>query len=160
MIIEQLPNGAVRVNLWWRNWFFDLYVYVCENTSRNLEEEIKFRGITPDNPVALIPETLISSHIELVLGAVHYKLYSHRIQRVKNKGLALALLTLGEKQLDRLINLIEKAVADGLRYYLVSLDKDVNNKNGCTTLKIESRTLERNEFLKLVKNVDALLFTI
>lgn len=159
MIVEQLPSGAIRVNLWWRNRFFDLHVYICKNNSRNLVEEITFRGVTPDKPIALIPETLISSHLELIIGAAHYELYSHRTHKIKNKGLALALLTLGEKQLDRLIGLLEKAVAEGSRYYLVSLNRDVDKKNNCEVLKVESKTLNRDELLKLVKNVDALLHT-
>lgn len=159
MLVKQLSNGSIEVNLWWRSTSFRVSMYLCRNQSRSLEAEVNYRRITPDKPIAIIPVNTVNSILELLQGAVHYKLYSNRIRRVKNKGLVLALLCTGEKQLERLISTLETAISAGLDYYVVAVDTELENRESCFPLGLEQRKfseLNSNDLSKLVKNVEAL----
>lgn len=156
-------NGIIRVYLWWRNLSFEVYLYMCKNLSGNLEFEVNYRGITPDKPIAIIPVDIIASPLELLQGAIHYKLYSHRIRRIKNRGLVLALLSVGEKQLEKLIDFLEDGIRAGSDYYVVAVDTDLGNREACVPISFKHedlKDLDPGKLGKLVKNVDVLLSLI
>lgn len=155
MIVERVEKGVFLVNLWWRNQKFLVYFYSCKNLSKDLASEVKLRGLTPDKPVAIIPARMIKGLVQLVQGAVHYKIYAESISRIKNKGLLLALLITGRKQLKELVDALELSIKSGEDYYIISLDEPLRKSELCTATDIEAGIPE--ELKQVVKNVDALL---
>lgn len=113
------------------------------------------RNALPTKPVTLIPSSLVETPLQLIQGALHYKLYANRITRIKNQGLLLALLITGTKQLNKLIELLNSEVENGTDYYLISIDVPLENLEGCTKISVAD---VRNESLSaLVKNTRLVL---
>jgi hypothetical protein len=56
-----VENGRVRVFLDWRNTTVEVYVYSCENYTGDLKREVEYRGVKPEDPVAIIPCSTIEN---------------------------------------------------------------------------------------------------
>lgn len=151
-------NNKIHVELTWRNTSFDLYIYLCRNKTNKLLSEVQLRSIKPDDPAALIPVTLIETPLQLIQGAIYYRIYSDRLTRIRNKGLLLASMILGVKQLGELIDKLEKEVGRGVDYYLVSVDTPLDAVNECSSINMEE--VRSTSLSALVKNTQFVISMI
>lgn len=155
MLKYTIDRNRIQVELSWRNITFYIYIYNCKNITHHLLEEVTLRGFKPDQALTLIPVDLIDNPLQIIQGAIHYKLYSDRLQRIRNQGLLLALFILGFRQLNELIETLENGISRSNIYYVVGVDNDLFNKNGCEETPIQLRS--NASVSSLVKNARFLL---
>lgn len=143
-------SSRIHVELSWRNMELDIYLYLCEAKTTSLLEEVEYRGFDPRNPITLIPLNLVESTVQLLQGSLYYKLYAHRVHRVRNQGLLLASFILGVRQLNELLDQLEKSFVNTNKYYIVSVDTPLVNTSKCTSPSLgEGETMS---IAMLVKN--------
>lgn len=158
MLNYTIDKNRVQVSLSWRKTTFNVYLYDCNNVTYRLLDEVSYRGLKPDQALTLIPVDLIENPLQLLQGSIYYTLYSNRLQRIRNKGLLLALFILGCRQLNELIESLENSISKSSRYYVVGVDVDLANKAGCveTALHLGGEV----NVSSLVKNTRFLLSVI
>ena len=157
MMVKPLGNGVFTAILWWRNLEVNIYLYSCHNITKDLASEVRMRGASPELPLALIPHNLVSSPLEILQGAIHYALYSHKIKRIRNRGLALALLITGIRQLEKLVSALEEELKRGTSYYVVGVNTDLRNKDCCAPLEnLDTSRMPQ----RLAKNIELLFLLL
>jgi hypothetical protein len=153
----EVEKGLIRINLSWRNLILDVYIYKCSNIYKNLLKEVEYRLIKPEDPIAIVPTSLIKTPLQLLQGSLYYKLYSNGIKRVKNRGLLLAMMITGNKQINKVVEALGVEIERGVDYYLVSLESPPSNTNMCTPLSSLEIDGSREVLRPLVKNTSTLL---
>ena len=151
-------DGKIHIDLTWRNASLDVFIHLCRNITSKLLDEVKLRAIRQDDPIALIPVTLVETPLQLIQGAVYYKIYSSRITRTRNKGLLLASMSLGIKQLNELVDKLGSEVEKGVDYYLVSVDTEPVVTNSCNPADLSG--VEDKSLRTLVKNTQFIISMI
>jgi hypothetical protein len=153
----EIEKGLIRINLPWRSLTLDVYIYKCSNLYKNLLKEVEYRLIKPEDPVAIVPISLIETPLQLLQGSLYYKLYSNGVKRVKNRGLLLAMMITGNKQINKVVGALGVEIERGVDYYLVSLESPPLNTNMCTPLSSLEIDGSREVLRPLVKNTSTLL---
>jgi hypothetical protein len=153
----EIEKGLIRINLPWRSLTLDVYIYKCSNLYKNLLKEVEYRLIKPEDPVAIVPISLIETPLQLLQGSLYYKLYSNGVKRVKNRGLLLAMMITGNKQINKVVGALGVEIERGVDYYLVSLESPPLNTNMCTPLSSLEIDRSREVLRPLVKNTSTLL---
>ncbi|MGC9121759.1 MAG: hypothetical protein ACP5HP_02345, partial [Thermogladius sp.] len=82
---------------------FEARIYQCWKKNEDIDAELQNLGLVPDLPVALIPSKLIENDVQLVQGLAHYYMNKNLLTRIRHKGLLLATLVTGFKQLKDLL---------------------------------------------------------
>lgn len=156
----ELRVKSGRISLEYLGFHHEISALICEKLSASLEDEIKLRGLGPEKPIALVPSSLISSPLQILQGAFHYIANAERFRRVRNRGLLLAMLMTGFRQLNDFISAAERGYARSASYYIVALEEDFN-KTKCGELSFEELRIQVSPIRELlVKNVDAVLSLI
>lgn len=159
MLQYGIYEDRIDITLEWINRTVSVYIYECINKYLDLEREAVYRDISPSKPVSIIPLTLIKNPLQLIQGALHYDMYSNKITKIRNRGLLLASLMLGTRQISELVEAIKNELSRGVDYYLLSVNTPVNALNECSPagrqLIKETRSLD-----ELVKNTKLLLSLI
>lgn len=158
MLDYDIQDGLTKISLKWRDLSVYIYTYICKNTTRNLDREIKLRNISPDKPITLIPKTLIKTPLQFIQGSIHYALMSSKITRIRNQGLLLAIFTTGIDQLSELINTLSSEIEKGIDYYLLGVDTQPVNLDDCYPYTIRELGDGVNDVI--VKNINQLLSMI
>jgi hypothetical protein len=153
----EIEKGLIRINLPWRSLTLDVYIYKCSNLYKNLLKEVEYRLIKPEDPVAIVPISLIETPLQLLQGSLYYKLYSNGVKRVKNRGLLLAMMITGNKQINKVVGALGVEIERGVDYYLVSLESLPSNTDMCTPLSSLKIDGSREVLRPLVKNTSTLL---
>jgi len=149
-----IRDGEIYIEVYWRNLSTCIYIYVCENKTKRLDQEIAFRGISPNVPIAIIPISLVESALQILQGALHYKIYSDRVKRVRNQGLFLASLVVGQRQLSGLINSMSLKINAGENYYIVGVGVKPPNTERCSGLTgLSTGTVSLKALVKNIKLV-------
>lgn len=151
MLNIQIHENIIRIVLEWRPLLIDIHLYVCKNSSRSLDNEIKLRGISHNTPIAIIPVTIVKTPFQLIQGAVHYAIYSNKITRIKNQGLLIASLVTGIHQLNELIDKLETEIGKGVDYYVLGVNIKPENIDKCEPYIVSN--LKDEPIDVLVKNV-------
>lgn len=151
-------DGKIHIDLTWRNTSLDIFIHLCRNITSKLFDEVKLRSIKQDDPMALIPVTLVETPLQLIQGAIYYKIYSSRITRIRNKGLLLASMSLGIKQLNELVDKLENEIERGVDYYLVSVDAEPAITSSCNPADLSG--VEDRSLHTLVKNTQFIISMI
>lgn len=157
----ELSVKGNRISITYLGSRYEVSAFICGKLSPSLEDEIRLRGIGPDKPVALVPSSLISSPLQILQGAFHYAVYADKLKRVRNRGLLLAMLMAGFRQLNDFISAAEMEFARSADYYIVALGEEGFGKSMCRGLPLEERWAPPGPVRELlVKNVEAVLSLI
>lgn len=150
-----IGNEYIEVLLGWRNTSLRIYLYSCKNITGDLKKEIEYRGIKPEDPVSIIPENIIETPLQLIQAALAYKIYSSELERIRNKGLLLAMLATGTSQISEVVKILGDEVEKRKQYYILGVDCIPQNTSECTPL--DYRSVGTGFVKPLVKNIRFLL---
>ncbi|MEM4717725.1 MAG: hypothetical protein QXE81_03060 [Desulfurococcaceae archaeon] len=124
-------NSRIHIELSWRKLELDVYLYLCKAKTTSLLEEIEYRKFNSKNPITLIPVNLVENMVQLLQGSLYYKIYAQRVHRVRNQGLLLASFILGVRQLNDLLDILEKSFVNTDKYYIVGVDTPLVDTSEC-----------------------------
>ncbi|WP_440060121.1 hypothetical protein ACSU1N_02920 [Thermogladius sp. 4427co] len=130
--------------------------YICFKQCSTLKDEVTKLGLTPEQPIALIPESLVKYSLQILQGLIHYYANNNLFQRVKHRGLLLAMLILGDRQISELLENLEKGFASSKRYILVSADPGYGKPSNCEDYTLKDLTLPEDLTI-VIKNIAVVL---
>jgi hypothetical protein len=146
----------IRLN----NLVVKLFTYKCVKKHEDFEEELEFRGLSPDKPAAILPLPMFKTPLQLVQAGVHYELYRSELSRFRNKGLLLLLLATGHNQISDLLSDLKTRYSESNHYLLISIGDGGFDKTGCEVFKDFNQSIDEDTRAVLVKNVISLLSLI
>ncbi|MEZ0394387.1 MAG: hypothetical protein ABWK00_05030 [Desulfurococcaceae archaeon] len=126
-------------------------LYLCNRLHEALEEELVGLGIS--GRTSIIPAGCIESPAAALQGAIHVALFG--TLGIRNPGLALASMALGEWRLERLVEILKECYVNSEKHYVVTLDDYKPPENMCRP--VAPGELFEGSFTGLVKNVLLLL---
>lgn len=148
-------DDELRVNLGWLNSSFSVYLYLCENVTRDLDGELALRGVSLAHSITLVPRSIVKTPLQLVQGATHFKLYGHKVTKVKNPGILLGMLITGMRQISDFLSTTRTEIEKGEKYYLVAVGTRPGNTQNCKPLKLTD--MRNGNLWALVKNTKLVL---
>lgn len=142
--------------------FFDKklvsHMYLCEKITSSIDDELSARKLDPSGLVIILPSQLVATPLQIVQGLLHYVVYAGRLEKIKNRELLIALLTIGVRQLNQAVKMLEDSYIESSTYYMVCIDGDkapcLSDK--CKPVDIESFSL-RDARRTLAKNIENVL---
>ncbi len=106
------------------NYKVSLKIYKCQGGSTSLDGEIRRLDISPDKPIAVIPEDMIESAYQVLQGALYYMIADKLWRRTRNKGLLLAILITGRRQIKDYVDEAIEEYSRSKSYYTVVIAED------------------------------------
>ncbi len=100
-------------------------LYHCHKTERTLEDEIKILDIKRDDEIALIPSQLVKSRYQIVQALLYYMISEKIRRRYRTRGICIASLTTGIRQIKDLTSILKKEYDRSDSYYVVCVNKAV-----------------------------------
>ncbi|MET1160244.1 MAG: hypothetical protein ABWW65_04725 [Thermoprotei archaeon] len=161
VVIEFRDIGSfIRINYFDKT--YQASVCKCSRVHEKLDNEVVFltRQLEESCDVfTIIPENIVTKEeilLRVIQGCIHYILYSNEF-KVKNRGLLLAMLILGHKQLADVIDNLNKAYASSSSYFLVIINPDKACPSNCKGLAYSTIEFKRKFLSNLAKNILALI---
>jgi len=110
-----------------------LNTYVCSKACGDLDSEVQYRGIKPEYTVSIIPEKAVTSPLQIVFATLAYAVYGDEL-RARNKGLAYAMLVIGEDQITEAVEFLRRTYKESDKYYVIEFGSESSlwNKEGCS----------------------------
>jgi len=110
-----------------------LNTYVCSKVCGDLDSEVQYRGIKPEYSISLIPEKAVTSPLQIVFATLAYIVYGDEL-RTRNKGLAYAMLVVGEDQITEVVEFLRRTYKESGKYYVIEFggESSLWNRDGCS----------------------------
>jgi len=110
-----------------------LNTYVCNKVCGDLDSEVQYRGIKPEYSISLIPETALTSPLQIIFATLAYIVYGYEL-RTRNKGLAYAMLVIGEGQITEAVEFLRRTYRESGKYYVIEFggDSGLWNRESCS----------------------------
>ncbi len=115
-------------------------IYKCVGEKPGFEEEVDALNPPSTCPVAIIPSLMLSTAYQVIQGIVYFTGSEKPRLRVRNKGLLLAMLLTGKRQLkDYIVEASDSYRKSGGTYYIVGLKCSYSWKppSNCRIVRIE-----------------------
>ncbi|AFK50692.1 hypothetical protein TCELL_0267 [Thermogladius calderae 1633] len=135
---------------------FEARIYQCWKKNKDVDAELQDLGLAPDLPVALIPSKLIESDVQLIQGVAHYYMNKNLLTRIRHKGLLLATLVTGFKQLKDLLENLRVSYSQSERYFIVAATGGFPRPPNCSDYEIHETDFAK-DITNIVKNVAVVL---
>ena len=135
---------------------FEARIYQCWKKNEDIDAELQDLGLAPDLPVALIPSKLVGNDVQLVQGLAHYYMNKNLLTRIRHKGLLLATLVTGFKQLKDLLENLRVSYSQSERYLVVAATGGFPRPSNCSEYEIRKTDIAK-DITNIVKNVAVLL---
>jgi hypothetical protein len=135
-----------------------LQVYSCMGREPSLKGEVERLAIGENEPIALVPVSLLKTRLQLVQAVLYYLASPRLHERIRNKGLLLAALLTGSSQVEDTIRLLNEAytVSHG-EYYMVCLEGECASKasaGSCKPIRMEELP---SDLHVAVKNLEGIM---
>ncbi len=127
----------------------------CLGRKDNFDDEVRLLDISPDTPVSIIPVNAIDTQLQFIQAVLGYIRYKDKL-RIRNKGLLIASLILGTRQVRETIELLRRTYIDSdKRYYIVCIETiNACKRTSCKPVSIRFDNIANQ---RLVKNIRVLI---
>lgn len=133
-------------------------IYLCDKITSSIDDELSARKLDPSGLVVILPSQLVVTPLQIIQGLLHYMVYVDRLDKIKNRELLIVLLTIGVRQLNQAIKMLEESYVESPTYYLVCVDGDEARCliEKCKPVDIKASSL-RDDRKVLAKNIENVL---
>lgn len=127
----------------------------CLGRKDSFDDEIKLLEIGSDAPVSIIPVNAIDTQLQFIQAILGYIRYRDKL-RIRNKGLLVASLILGTRQVRETIELLRKTYTySNKKYYMICIESiDICKRASCKPISIRFDSIANQ---RLVKNIRVLV---
>ncbi len=152
--IYKESGGRYFIEYFRRKYTFQ--ILECNKKYGELEQELNYRKIKSEHPIALVPASLIKTFLQYIYAVLSYIIYSTEF-KVKNQGLLIIMLITGVDQISSIIPVLRREYEKSVSYYLLIIgDKKYEiNCSECKPYDYEDNILSKVEII--VKNMDKLI---
>ena len=133
-------------------------IYVCRGEESSLDKEVDKLAISPSDPVAIIPATMIHSLWQIIFGVLNYVIIReyrpNTYEKFKNKGLFLSMLITGLPQLSDVVKALKNEYTRSeFRYIIISLKDGFPVPVNCSDdISMLNFSLEPRHLIKNMNN--------
>ncbi len=131
-------------------------IYRCIGEKAGFGEEINRLDLPSNCPVAVIPLSMLSSAYQLIQGLAYYVGSEKLRLRIRNKGLLLAVLITGKRQLkDYILEASDSYSESDKIYYIVEIKRSYSWKppSSCQAIRIEDLGIAIHPAVKNLKHL-------
>lgn len=127
----------------------------CLGKKDSFDDEIKLLKIDPDTPISVIPVNAIDTRLQFIQAILGYIRYKDKL-RIRNRGLLIASLVLGTRQVRETIELLRKTYTySDKKYYMICVGCiDICRRASCIPVSIRFDNIANQ---RLVKNIRVLI---
>jgi len=152
--VERIGDGTYKLS------YLDkelvLKIYVCAKRYEDLDDELQYRGVKPEQYTSLVPETAVYSNLQVIFAALATLTYGEEY-RVKNRGLLFAMFLIGEDQISTVTSLLREGYKASSKYYLITLERDLCcNTTNCHPVNLLEQKCDLNVDV-IEKNLDMII---
>ncbi len=154
--IKRISNGLYELTYLDKKIYF--CISICSKNRDTIENELIHIGLNRDEIQAIIPENLVKTPLQFIQALINHILYGSEFN-VRNKGLLLSMLVIGEDQISEAVEILSRSYRESTRYYLLSISDSCRNiaDQTCEPFIINDISQEWMHYKQLVKNLASLL---